>query len=410
VTGLRDDQLDRYARHIVLKEIGGEGQSKLLDAHVVLVGAGGIGSPAIQYLAAAGMGRLTVIDDDRVSLDNLQRQTLFGTADVGRLKVEVAAEAVARLNPDTRLTGIAERLTQANAARLLGEAGLVLDGSDNFATRLTVSDRCTAARIPLVSAAVGRFQAQVGTFTGWLPGSPCYRCFVGDAFDSEDCDNCAELGVLGAMVGLAGSFAALEAVRHVAGFGEPSTGKLHVFDGLAPAMRTLRIVKDPGCRACGSGIEPVRRASRAGARAKPAGPRLRAGRRPGSGGPPAPAAGEAKGRARSAAGSRGRTGPSLRAAEGRARRSLSERAANGHRIKAVRAAVAPTPMKRLMTEPRGFISSSAPASSRLWRPCGPCPSPAGPWRRARRSAARLPRASAGRAPATWAKWRWSCRR
>jgi adenylyltransferase/sulfurtransferase len=258
VTPLRDDQLDRYARHIVLKEIGGEGQGKLLAAHVVLVGAGGIGCPAIQYLAAAGVGRLTVIDDDRVSLDNLQRQTLFGTADVGRLKVEAAAEAAVRLNPDTHLAGIAARLDAANVGGLLAGADLVLDGSDNFATRLIVSDHCTRARIPLVSAAVGRFQAQVGTFTGWLPQCPCYRCYVGDAFDSEDCDNCAELGVLGAMVGLAGSFAALEAVRRIAGFGEPAAGKLHVFDGLAPAMRTLRIVKDPGCRACGSGVEPGR--------------------------------------------------------------------------------------------------------------------------------------------------------
>jgi adenylyltransferase/sulfurtransferase len=258
VTSLRDDQLDRYARHIVLKEIGGEGQGKLLAAHVVLVGAGGIGSPAIQYLAAAGVGRLTVIDDDRVSLDNLQRQTLFGTADVGRLKVEAAAEAAARLNPDVRFAGLAQRLTTANVADLLAGADLVLDGSDNFATRLVVSDHCTAARIPLVSAAVGRFQAQVGTFTGWLPQCPCYRCYVGDAFDAEDCDSCSELGVLGAMVGLAGSFAALEAMRLITGFGEPAVGKLHVFDGLGPGMRTLRIVKDPGCSACGSGIEPGR--------------------------------------------------------------------------------------------------------------------------------------------------------
>jgi molybdopterin/thiamine biosynthesis adenylyltransferase len=258
VTSLRDDQLDRYARHIVLREIGGEGQARLLAAQVVLVGAGGIGSPAIQYLAAAGIGRLTVIDDDRVSLDNLQRQTLFGTADIGRLKVDSAAEAAARLNPDVRFTGIAERLIATNAAGLLAGADLVLDGSDNFATRLIVSDHCTAARIPLVSAAVGQFQAQVGTFTGWLPHCPCYRCYVGDAFDAEDCDNCSELGVLGAMVGLAGSFAALEAVRSITGFGEPAAGKLHVFDGLSPGMRTLRIVKDPGCRACGSGIEPGR--------------------------------------------------------------------------------------------------------------------------------------------------------
>ena len=248
---LADDQLDRYARHIVLKEIGGAGQRKLLDASVTVVGAGGIGAPAIQYLAAAGVGRLHVVDDDRVSLDNLQRQVLFGTADVGRPKVEVAREGVARLNPDVRFTGTAERLTAENAQRLLDGADLVLDGSDNFATRLIVSDRCTAARIPLVSAAIGQFQAQIGTFRSWEPDRPCYRCFVGDAFDAEDCDSCSELGVLGAMVGIAGSFAALEAIRQIVGFGADAAGKLHVFDGLKPAMRTIRLVKDPGCRACG---------------------------------------------------------------------------------------------------------------------------------------------------------------
>jgi len=228
-----DSQLDRYARHIVLKEIGGAGQRKLLDATVAIVGAGGIGSPAIQYLAAAGVGTLRVIDDDAVTLDNLQRQVLFGTGDVGRAKVEVAAEAVGRLNPEIRVDGRDERLAPAN-----------------FATRLIVSDHATAARIPLVSAAIGQFQAQIGTFRGWEAGAPCYRCFVGDAFDAEDCDTCSELGVLGAMAGIAGSFAALEAIRQIAGFGERQTGKLHIFDGLAPAMRTILIVKDPACSGC----------------------------------------------------------------------------------------------------------------------------------------------------------------
>jgi molybdopterin/thiamine biosynthesis adenylyltransferase len=225
---------------------------------VLLVGAGGIGSPALQYLAAAGVGRIALVDDDHVSLDNLQRQTLFGTRDVGRLKVEAAAEAAGRLNPDVRFEGNAERLGPDNVERLLDGADLVLDGSDNFATRLLVSDHCTAARISLVSAAIGQFQAQVGTFEGWRADAPCYRCFVGDAFDAEDCDTCAELGVLGAAVGIAGSFAALEAVRRIVGFGGNPLGKLHVFDALAPAMRTLRIVKDPACRACGSGREPAR--------------------------------------------------------------------------------------------------------------------------------------------------------
>jgi adenylyltransferase/sulfurtransferase len=249
---LSDNQLDRYARHIVLKEIGGEGQARLLGSAVTLVGAGGIGSPAIQYLAAAGVGSLRVIDDDLVSLDNLQRQILFGTADVGRPKVEVAREASKRLNPDVRFRETQERVTADSAAGLLGGATVVIDGSDNFATRLVVSDTCTALRIPLVTAAIGMFQVQVGTWRGWEPGRPCYRCFVGDAFDTDDCDNCAELGVLGAMAGIGGSWAALEAIRQIVGFGEEATGKVHVFDGLVPAMRTLKIAKDPGCRTCGA--------------------------------------------------------------------------------------------------------------------------------------------------------------
>ncbi|MBX3562243.1 MAG: HesA/MoeB/ThiF family protein [Sphingomonas sp.] len=247
---LTDAQLDRYARHIVLREIGGAGQVKLLAASVAVIGAGGVGSPAIQYLATAGIGRLRVIDDDAVSLDNLQRQVLFGTGDVGRGKAEVAGEAVARLNPDTRFVGVAARLTADNVAELIGEVDLVLDGCDNFATRLAVSDHCTAARIPLVSAAIGRFQAQVGTFRGWEADRPCYRCFVGDAFDADDCDTCAELGVLGAMAGIAGSFATMEAIRALVGFGDDAAGKLHIFDGLKPAMRTVRIAKDPACRGC----------------------------------------------------------------------------------------------------------------------------------------------------------------
>jgi molybdopterin/thiamine biosynthesis adenylyltransferase len=251
VTALSDAQLDRYARHIVLREIGGEGQRRLLAATVAIIGAGGIGSPAIQYLAAAGIGTLRVIDDDRVTLDNLQRQILFGTDDVGRAKAEVAAEAVARLNPDIRFEARGERLGPGNVAGLLDGADLVLDGSDHFATRLIVSDHATAARIPLVSAAIGQFQVQIGTFRGWEEGKPCYRCFVGDAFDAEDCDTCSELGVLGAMAGIAGSFAALEAIRALTGFGQDPAGKLHIFDGLVPAMRTIKIVKDPACKGCG---------------------------------------------------------------------------------------------------------------------------------------------------------------
>jgi adenylyltransferase/sulfurtransferase len=248
---LSDDQLDRYARHIVLKEIGGEGQNRLLAARIAVIGAGGIGAPAIQYLAAAGVGTLRVIDDDVVSLDNLQRQILFGSGDVGRTKTDVSAEAVARLNPHVRVEAVQERVEAGSIARLLDGADVVLDGSDNFATRLLVSDHLTRVRVPLVSAAIGQFQAQVGTFRGWEPDKPCYRCFVGDAFDAEDCDTCSELGVLGAMTGIAGSFAALEAIRQIVGFGGEAAGRIHILDGLAPGMRSVRIPKDPACRGCG---------------------------------------------------------------------------------------------------------------------------------------------------------------
>lgn len=247
---LSDEQLDRYARHIVLKEIGGEGQRKLLAAHVAIIGAGGIGSPAIQYLAAAGIGGLTIIDDDEITLANLQRQTLFGTADIDRPKAEVACERVVALNPDTRCEARRARIGAGNAVDLLAGADLVLDGSDNFATRLAVSDHCTAARIPLVSAALGQFQAQIGTFYGWEAGKPCYRCFVGDAFDAEDCDTCSDLGVMGAMAGIAGSWAAMEAIRAIVGFGREQAGALYIFNGLTPALRTIRIVKDPACKGC----------------------------------------------------------------------------------------------------------------------------------------------------------------
>jgi adenylyltransferase/sulfurtransferase len=244
---LGDDQLDRYARHIVLREIGGEGQRRLLDSAVTLVGAGGIGAPALQYLAAAGVGRLRVIDDDRVSLDNLQRQILFGTADVGRPKVEVASEAVKRLNPDVRFCGTPERLTAANASALLAGAEVVIDGSDNFATRLCVSDACVKLGMPLLSAAAMQFQGQVALFRA----QPCYRCFVGDAFDADDCDTCAEQGVLGALTATVGSFAALMAIRAIVGIGEDSAGKLNLFNGVSLAWRTMRIPADPGCKACG---------------------------------------------------------------------------------------------------------------------------------------------------------------
>lgn len=251
---LSNAELDRYARHIVLREVGGAGQARLKAASVAVVGAGGIGSPAIQYLAAAGVGRLVVIDDDIVDLSNLQRQTLFGDADRGVSKVTAAARAGGRINPHVAFDLHAERLSAANASALLADADVVLDGSDSFATRLAVADAAHALRIPLVSAAVAQFEGQLGVFRGWEADKPCYRCFVGDAFDAAG-DSCADAGVLGAMTGVMGSLAALEAMRAIVGFGldsgGDSAGRLLLVDALAFRFRTLALPKDPGCGGCG---------------------------------------------------------------------------------------------------------------------------------------------------------------
>lgn len=246
---LADAELDRYARHIVLKEIGGAGQLKLKAATVALIGAGGIGSPAIQYLAAAGIGTLRVIDDDAVALSNLQRQTLFGTRDVGTSKVVGAAQAVARLNPAVRVDMKRERVDAVNVKALIEGADVVVDGCDNFATRLVMADACLAYRTPLVSAAVGQFEGQLAVYRGWEADKPCYRCFVGNDPDRPDI-NCADQGVLGAMTGVMGSLAALEAIRAIVPFGEDVAGKLLLADALSLRFRTIQLPKDPGCPAC----------------------------------------------------------------------------------------------------------------------------------------------------------------
>jgi molybdopterin/thiamine biosynthesis adenylyltransferase len=252
------DRLERFARHIVLPEIGGAGQAALAQAHVVLVGVGGIGSPALQYLAAAGIGRFTLIDDDRVDASNLQRQTIFAEADLRQLKVERAEAWLEGFDRRIEVQAVAIRIDPGTAPALIGRPSLVLDGCDNFATRLAVSDACVAAGVPLLSAAVGRFQGQVGAFAGHLADQPCYRCYVGDAFDADDCDTCAEDGMLGAMAGWTGTFAALQAIRALlagtGGLGDAQWGKLHLLDGLKPGMRTLSIAKDRGCRGCGAEV------------------------------------------------------------------------------------------------------------------------------------------------------------
>ncbi len=246
---LSDSELARYARHIVLKEIGGAGQLRLKAARVAVIGAGGIGSPALQYLAAAGVGHLTIIDDDRVDLSNLQRQTLFDTDDAGQPKAAAAALALHRLNPHVAIDIQSQRVDAANASTLLDGHDAILDGTDNFATRLVVADTALALRIPLVSAAVGQFEGQLGVFRGWEADKPCYRCFVGADPETSDI-NCAEQGVLGALTGVIGSLAALEVIRSIVPFGEDSAGKLLIADTLSLRFRTLTLPKDPGCRFC----------------------------------------------------------------------------------------------------------------------------------------------------------------
>eukprot|EP01042_Synura_sphagnicola_P035676 gene35676-45676_t len=221
---LTDDEIDRYARHLVLKEIGGTGQMRLKAAKVAIVGMGGIGSPASLYLAAAGIGTLGLIDDDEVSLSNLQRQVLYAARDVGAAKVEVAATHLNALNPhcDCRLHHL--RLNDDNAAEVLGGYDLVLDGCDNFETRLLVNRTCHALKIPLVSAALGRFSGQLATFEG----KPCYQCLVPDI--PPDAETCERVGVVGALAGIMGTLAALEVIKRITGAGETLAGRLLMFD------------------------------------------------------------------------------------------------------------------------------------------------------------------------------------
>ena len=250
MSDLSDDELERYARHIVLPQFGGVGQRKLKAASIAIVGAGGIGSAVIPALAGAGIGRLTIIDDDVVDRTNLQRQPIFRDDQMGEPKADLAAEFVRRLNPLVNVSAVLERLTADNADALLTGHDLVIDGCDNFATRLVVGDALTRLGIPLVSAAAVQFQGQVGLFRGWQADKACYRCFVGDAFDTDDCDTCAEQGVLGALTATVGSFAALMAICAIAGIGEDVAGSLFLFDGVKLDWRKIRLPKDPNCRTC----------------------------------------------------------------------------------------------------------------------------------------------------------------
>lgn len=244
------EELERYARHIVLKEVGGPGQQRLKAARVLIVGAGGIGSPALLYLAAAGVGRLSVIDNDEVSLSNLQRQIIHSTENVGRRKTESAAEAVERLNPHVNIDPIHARLTAKNALDLIGAHDVVLDGSDNFNTRYLVSDACFLAKKPLVTAALGTFDATLTTIRAHEMGAdgkpnPTYRCLFPEPPPEGTIPTCEQAGILGALAGVAGSLAALEAIRAIVGFGTPLVGKLLMMDAREMRFETLRYGWNP---------------------------------------------------------------------------------------------------------------------------------------------------------------------
>ncbi|HXV73992.1 MAG TPA: molybdopterin-synthase adenylyltransferase MoeB [Sphingomonadales bacterium] len=253
---LSDTELARYARHIVLKDIGGEGQQKLLRAKVLVVGAGGLGSVLLLYLAAAGVGQLGIVDNDTVSLSNLQRQVAYGLKDVGKPKTESAKARLAALNPDVKVMTYAQRLDAANAAELVRGYDLVADGSDNFETRFAVNEACFRLKKTLVSAALLQFDGQLSTFKPHLKNAkgepyPCYRCFVPEKPSRDDAFNCAEMGILGAIAGVMGTLQAVEVIKEITGAGESMAGKLLLYEGLTGHFRTLTLRRDGACPLCG---------------------------------------------------------------------------------------------------------------------------------------------------------------
>jgi adenylyltransferase/sulfurtransferase len=244
---LREEELVRYARQIVLREVGPQGQRRLRDASVAVIGAGGLGSPALLYLAAAGVGRLTVVDDDRVSLDNLQRQVLHDTASVGEPKVHVALRRLDALNPEVRLRTVERHLDAENARTLLRGHDVVLDGSDNFATKFAVNDACVELGICAVIGGILRFDGQVVVVP---PGAPCYRCLFRAEPPPGQVPTCSAAGVLGPVAGVVGSLQASEALRYLLGIGEEQAGRVLTVDLLQPRIRSVRFERDAECPAC----------------------------------------------------------------------------------------------------------------------------------------------------------------
>jgi len=252
---LADAELDRYARHIVLRELGGPGQAALRRARVLVVGAGGLGAPVCLYLAAAGVGRITVADDDRVSLSNLQRQVIFRSGDDGRPKAEAAQGAMLALNPHVEVVALDRRITTGDAELIAGQ-DLVIDGTDSFAARQEVNAACAAAGVPLIAGAIAQWEGQV---TVWDPrrDAPCMACIFPEAPAAGLAPACAEAGVVGPLPGVIGSVMALEAIKLIAGAGEPLRGRMMIFDGLWGEHRMVRIARRADCPVCGSGHFPL---------------------------------------------------------------------------------------------------------------------------------------------------------
>ena len=250
---LTEPQIHRYARHIVLAEIGGVGQARLIAARVLVIGAGGLGAPLLQYLAAAGIGTLGVIDHDQVDLSNLQRQVIHRTADIGVAKVASARRALLDINPEVAVIAHDERLASNNAERIVGGYDIVADGSDNFATRYLLNDVCYRLKKILVSAAILRFDGQISTYKAWQgAGHPCLRCIFPAAPSEDAVPSCAQAGVLGALAGTLGALQATEVVKEILGIGRSLSGRLLMYDALAASFDEMAITKRPDCPTCGS--------------------------------------------------------------------------------------------------------------------------------------------------------------
>jgi adenylyltransferase/sulfurtransferase len=245
-----EDEIHRYSRHILLGEVGGIGQARLRAASVLIVGAGGLGSPLALYLAAAGVGRIGIVDDDVVELSNLQRQIAHGMADLGTGKAESAAAAARAINPEVRIETHVTRLSAENAKALIGDYDIVCDGSDNFATRFLVADTAVRMHRTLISAAVLRFEGQLSTFKPHV-GGPCYRCLYPEAPPDGLVPSCSEAGVLGAVTGVMGTLQATEVLKEILEIGTGLSGRLLIWDAMDMRFRTINIPRDPACRTCG---------------------------------------------------------------------------------------------------------------------------------------------------------------